>query len=279
MLTIMGLYNYRDGLFENMRFPEGFTADDKALTINNILLDCAELELLYPSWDMMHTVIPMWSGIELPVWERIYRASQEEYNPIENYNRTEISTVSHEKTEQHSGTDTKTVSGTDTEANTGTDTLTVNRSETHSGKDSTEYDATRTDADTGHNITENSITAYDSGNLYLHDKSDLSLGKTTTETDIGTSELTHGETIANTGTEATQHGHNINRTSSGSESIGHGEKIDDSGEVTTESHISGNIGVTTSQQMLEQELQIAPKLNIIHIIADSFKQRFCLLVY
>lgn len=41
----------------------------------------------------------------------------------------------------------------------------------------------------------------------------------------------------------------------------------------------GNIGVTTSQQMLEQELDVAPKLNVYNYIIDSFRKRFCLLVY
>lgn len=41
----------------------------------------------------------------------------------------------------------------------------------------------------------------------------------------------------------------------------------------------GNIGVTTSQQMLEQEIDIAPKLNVYDYIIDSFRRRFCLLVY
>lgn len=46
-----------------------------------------------------------------------------------------------------------------------------------------------------------------------------------------------------------------------------------------EGRIHGNIGVTTSQQMLQSELDIAPKLNIVQYITDSFKNRFCLLVY
>lgn len=43
--------------------------------------------------------------------------------------------------------------------------------------------------------------------------------------------------------------------------------------------VHGNIGVTTSQQMLQSELDIAPKLNIVEYITQSFKQRFCLLIY
>lgn len=40
----------------------------------------------------------------------------------------------------------------------------------------------------------------------------------------------------------------------------------------------GNIGVTTTQQMIEAERQLV-KFNIYDLIIDSFKQRFCLLLY
>lgn len=40
----------------------------------------------------------------------------------------------------------------------------------------------------------------------------------------------------------------------------------------------GNIGVTTTQQMIEQERNIV-KFNIYDYIVDSFKNRFCILVY
>lgn len=40
----------------------------------------------------------------------------------------------------------------------------------------------------------------------------------------------------------------------------------------------GNIGVTTTQQMIEEERRIS-KFNIQDYIIDSFKRRFCLLIY
>lgn len=43
--------------------------------------------------------------------------------------------------------------------------------------------------------------------------------------------------------------------------------------------IHGNVGVTTSQQMLVQEIDISPRLNVYNYIIDSFRKRFCLLVY
>lgn len=41
----------------------------------------------------------------------------------------------------------------------------------------------------------------------------------------------------------------------------------------------GNIGVTTSQQMLSAELDLAPRLNMYDVIAKDFRNRFCILVY
>lgn len=51
------------------------------------------------------------------------------------------------------------------------------------------------------------------------------------------------------------------------------------GSLTIKSTIHGNIGVTSSQQMLEQELELVPKLNMVRIISDSWAAEFCLAVY
>lgn len=45
------------------------------------------------------------------------------------------------------------------------------------------------------------------------------------------------------------------------------------------SKISGNIGVTTSQQMLTSELDLIPRLNLIDYITEDFHQEFCLSIY
>lgn len=43
-------------------------------------------------------------------------------------------------------------------------------------------------------------------------------------------------------------------------------------------HVFGNIGVTTTQQMIDAERRVS-EFNISDYIIDSFKRRFCLLVY
>ena len=233
--SVMGLYHYDNHLFDNMNFPTGFTSENKQTVIANILANCAELECLYPNYDIMKFMIGAWSAIELPTWQRIYDASKLEYNPIENYNRTEIETIDNDQTDTHSGKDTTQHTGQD--SSTGI----LSGSETHSG----------TDTDI------NSITAYDSNALYTHDKQ----------------EFTHGAGISSSGS-------NSNTVTYGrKEELTHGETVTRSGDITRENHTTGNIGVTTSQQMLEQEFNIASLLNVSKIIVESFRERFCLLVY
>ena len=214
-LSVLGLYNYDSGLFSEMVYPAGFTDDEKQTVVGNILAECAELECLFPDAGTMRTMIGLWSKLNISVWNRIFTASKLEYNPIENYNRTELETISDDRTDTHSGTDSTLASSTVT--NSGTDT----------------------------NI--NSVSSYDSNNYQPHDKSDL----------------THGHSVSD----------------SGSSSITHGEVITHDGDITRNNHTSGNIGVTTSQQMLEQEIEVSAKLNVIKMIVESFKDRFCLLVY
>lgn len=234
-LSVLGLYKADSGLFSEMVYPSGFTADEKQTTVGNILAECAELECLFADPDAMKTMIGLWSKLNISVWERIFTASQLEYNPIENYNRTELETVSDDRTDTHSGNDINRLSGTDTETTSGSNT------QTNAGTD------TQT----------NSITSYDSNTQYVHDTSAFQHGHTVTDNGSGSASTNYGKT----------------------ETLTHGEKVVHEGDITRNNHTSGNIGVTTSQQMLEQEIEVSAKLNVIKMIVESFKERFCLLVY
>lgn len=202
-ISLLGLYTYDDQLFSKMLFPDDFTSDDEELFINNLLMECAELEVLFTDPDFMKNAIGVWSAKEVDVWNRLYEAMKENYNPIENYDRHEETDDQNRGTVTHSGTDSTTGSGADT--------------------------------------LENSITSFNANTYLPHDKSVAGKGST----------------------EATTYGHTI------TDATGH--------KLTSRVH--GNIGVTTSQQMLESELEVRPKLNIFNYMIESFRQRFCLLVY
>ena len=202
-LSILGLYNWDNTIFDNMVLPEDFTPDDKTILINNLLMETAELEVLYTDPDFMKNAIEAWSAKEVYTWTRLYDAMMAQYSPIENFDRYE------DVDEQNRGAMTH--SGTDSVSGSGEDTIT------------------------------NKITSFDNNTFVDHDKAIAGKGSTDTTT----------------------YGHIITDST--------GKKII--------SHLHGNIGVTTNQQMLEAELQTRPKINIYRIIIDSFQERFCLLVY
>lgn len=278
-MSVRGLYSWDDTLFESMQVPAAFTEDDKQILIDNILIETADFECVYSSPEYLAVAIDRWSRKELPTWERIYRVATMNYNPLENYNRLETSSETTENTQQHSGTDasahtgtdTETHSGTDTETNSGTDQVASNSTtaldgtdtETHSGTDTTNIKKAAFDTNT---LVDTESTATINGHTITRDMDDTTTVTGTGSTTYGHKvDTKHGEAIA------TQHGETITDT--------YGHKVDDSGEVTRESHISGNIGITTSQQMAEAEILVSAKLNVYNYIIECFKNRFCLLVF
>ena len=60
----------------------------------------------------------------------------------------------------------------------------------------------------------------------------------------------------------------------------HTDTLTDKTHTDTITHTEqGNIGVTTSQQMIEAEMKLREQYNIYEIIAAEFKAKFCLMVY
>lgn len=212
MLTIMGMYDYDNTLFNSLVLPEEI---DRNTAIDEIVMECAELECLYPSVPFLKKAIGIWSATMQASFNRVWETVNLEYNPIENYDRQESETTS--GTRQHSGQDITTGSNTDT----------------------------RTISDSG--SVQNKIAGFDAAALVDHDSGTSSRSGTDSATGTDRTELTHGEQIADAGS----------RTS----------------------RIHGNIGVTTSQQMLESELDLVPRLNFYRYLAEEFKRRFCILVY
>ena len=88
-LTLLGLYQYNDKLFDGLRLPEGV---DRETFINNLLAETAEFEILYTDPEFLANMIAVWSAKELPVWEELEKTRHYDYDPISNYDRNEEST-------------------------------------------------------------------------------------------------------------------------------------------------------------------------------------------
>ena len=85
-LTLIGLYNYDNSLFDNLKLPEEI---DKNIFINNLLLKCGEFGVLYSNLDFMKFAIGNWGKKYFNSFMRINKALTEEYNPIHNFDRFE----------------------------------------------------------------------------------------------------------------------------------------------------------------------------------------------
>lgn len=234
-MSILGLYSFDNTVFDLMSFPDGFTNTQKEIVTNNILVECAELEFLYPNPTVAKNIIAIWSAKEKPYWDRVFAAAQLEYNPIENYRRNEEESISDGRTEEHTGKDTRSYTGQETTSGTGEST----------------------DSESGTDTTTNKVTGYDSNDFVNHDSSAISYGHKNTNTANATSTITHNT----------------------ADTINHGEKITHGGTTDRKTLAYGNIGVTTSQDMLTAEMEVAKIIQVIPIIIESFKNRFCLLVY
>lgn len=222
MLTLQGLYNYDSRLFDLMKVP-------KQLNVNTVIRTLCdrtrELELLYPELQYMKQRIGIWSDRNMWSWQKMCDVLEKEYDPIENYDRTE------EWSDQNQSTETS-----------------------HDQSDeSNGFENVRTD-----NLKEKNSGTNRRQNVAFNS------GLTDAEKNIVDG------TVNNTGTQKhVENGHK--------NTINDGDKSGNSSSTHT-GRIHGNIGVTTTQQMIQSELELA-KFNIYETIADSFVQEFCLMVY
>jgi len=282
-LTLFGMYDYDPTLFDGLVMPDRFNHDD---VVNVILEKCGDLYPYYqvPSW--LKNNMTVWARRMYHQFERMIDVLYEDYDPLENYNRYENSTDTPRETvtTTHSGSDSETHSGSDTETHSGSDTETHSGidTETNSGSDTVTGNTTITTQLGSTTTASANKAAFDSGAYQPVDQTitTTSGGDTSTENRSDTTQ--HGHIVTD------QHGHIITDQHGHIITDKHGHVITDQhGHVITEvnsgnhefaSRIHGNIGVTTSQQMLEAELATR-EFDIYDKVAEIFAKQFMIRVY
>ena len=181
-------------------------------------------------------------------WSRLYHILSLEYEPIENYNMIETEKT----TSTNENTDTITINTTNsnnvTETNTGTNT--ANDSENTTGKN------TITDS---RNISENNNVANNNSLYGFNSTSGVnSDSQNGSETRNSTDKNTHNDDLK--GTRTNEHSENINTSKVTAQKndikdIKDGTHTENGSQDRTLTR-HGNIGVTTSQQMLNSEIEL-----------------------
>lgn len=206
-------------IFDDISIPNDI---DKEILINTIFDKSATNIVLVDNVLLLHKKIQNFFKKNYLIYDRLVKAFNQDYNPLENYDRME---------------DMNTYYNRDRRLNNEHSDITRNVEENNNTINSNDN-------------TENTTSAFNS-NTY--------------QPDNHRSEVTN--TIDNNkrdGTSDNKGGYEDN------------ESIDD--KTNTNGRIHGNIGVTTSQQMLLSELEVRPKLNIYEVIANDFYNEFMIKV-
>ena len=297
-------------LFSNTAtYPEWLTSDTQA-AVQDQLFDYAlryiQPRLVYLAEKMD---IELEDMIQAEVQRRIVRNNYKyvtllatesfEYNPIENYNMVEeeegeadkgqqIDTTLHGHQLQRTmaNSDTTTHANTDTRTHSNSDTLTLNTLEGKQSAASISGSSSSTEGARSDSNTK-SIYGYNSTDAVPSESESISKGAQENSAE-SSSESSGSETIQRTGTETTAHAGTIADAHTGTITDAHTGTITDANSGTDtmtsgsrkDSHSrtltrSGNIGVTTSQQMIMSERDVA-NFSFLKILTEDLVNCFTL---
>lgn len=216
-----------------------------------IIVRCGLLTPVYGEPDLFRQTVKDWFFYKQWTFHHLIKIIEAEYSPIENFDRYE------DYTDSNNGEISRSKKGQDN--NTGGYT------NQESGKDSTSNNGGSTDNINRTEITENTISA-DNSSTYQPDNKST---KTTNETDTN---IHNDDTVVNYGKKLT----NTHTDTTKREEDELTKNVGDSHHV---GHLHGNIGVTTNQQMIEQELELLRHFDIYKFIADEFEKENMLMIY
>lgn len=198
-------------------------------------------------------------------YTRMIAAAKAVYNPLYNVDATESYTDTRTPNLQKSLTLGTTTAMTDSRSST----VTLNTTTSSS------INQTRTTTDTPNNLkTTNvhSVNPYDNTGYTESEKDESTQTGSTQQTESYTG---NPDTTQNTGTNTTQNSGGTSTTNTGTNTE------TDTGTETVEhnSRRYGNIGVTSSQKLVNEEMDLADRLNIFRIIEQDIAKKLFLQVW
>ena len=278
-ITLIGMYNFDNTLFDKLSFPDGI---DRELAINRILNKSEEFELIYSDFDYLQDRIGIWGEIWSRTFAKWVEALNVEYDPLFNYDRHEIYTDTtnrvYEDKQDKAFDDAHNNVKSDNSNKNFEDSHTSNRADVSSEESkstSNTVTSSDTDSDTNKKVSAYDETAYSDRELETSNATSNQTGSGNAEGNVSVNSVSN-ESSGNSGKESLNNNSVESGNTSGTET---NNTAGNSNEVTQHSaHLYGNIGVTTSQQMLKDQLDIVT-WNLYEHISDIFIDEFCILVY
>ena len=227
-------------------------------------------------------------------WNKIYDALMTPYKPLENYHMVENSTESITGTEdiqslqaqQTSAKDKAVGSRTQNQDDTDIQSRESAQTVSYDNNEQTTYNSTQTQQSVQESDSNNNIYAFNSEVAAPQNEN----SSATTRTDANAH--TGNDTVSHTGQDTTSVTDSISNTKKStsdtqdfaqrdneSESTLTGKNSKENTQTRVNNHTkSGNIGVTTSQQMLESELELR-KYDLLSVVFEDCDSVLCLNIY
>ena len=250
-ITTIGMYSFDPTLFDNVVFPESI---NKQLAVDEILTRSGEFEIIYPDVSFFKAMLEHWANKHYRTFEKWAEGLAEEFNPLYNYDRHEE--YEDEKSGQTIDVRQKGRSSASTVSNSSDAITGTTGARTGSNAETTESGST----------TENTVSAFDSSSYEPKDKQTEDAAQSSNSVSGETSHV-NSSSIGNSNTSTVD---NESGTETGTARSGE--------TIKHTAHLYGNIGVTTSAQMLKEFLDVE-RWNIYEHIADLFVDEFCILIY
>ena len=261
------------------------TTFDKDVLLATTIRYFSTLPVLYDDPDWFYDECAMWWDQYKYDFAHMWQTNEMEYNPIHNYDRHEFETTTPgvEETVENSGNDVTTKTGSDTLAKTGTDT------NARSGHDDLERQGKMiSDTDTLTKSTdnvENKVSAYNESTYQPSTQTtshktypqDENLAYIPDNVHQEVSHQNDKDVQTYNSSDTTTHNTTDTMTHNTTDTLAHGHTVVTSreGYDTRELDITGNIGVMSTQQMMEQEYKVR-KFNLYTYMANCFADNMCL---
>lgn len=258
---------------------------------------------------LFHAIYTIWKNSRLPAFANLYEALRADYNPIWNVDGVTgiITEDTHTGTDTFAktGSDTSNLSGKDTLASTGTDsnahTGTITDSHTvtddtttKTGNETNVKTGNETNTGSGTDTNTTGVTTFDDQAHWINkEQTGTAYGKTDTHT---YNQLTDTHTFNSVQDSHTYSGSDT-RTFLNTDALTHGktdtttfgkqDKVTYNSTNTNTKNLAdkhlemnirqGNIGLTSTQNLINQSIDLASRDNIIDFIISDFIHNYCIL--
>lgn len=253
MFTFQSLIDYDNSILDGAELvPAGIDPD---IVKSEIMLQCGLLQPLYPEPETMKNAITQWFAARHWTFEHLLNIIKAEYSPIENTDRYD------EQTRDI----VRALDRTEDENRTGNENRSRSEDRNHSENRERSQDTSSDVHTEGETVGE--VSAFNSDSWSNSDRNTSTGDTRENENMTGSEEMTGSDSLSGS-----------DRLDRADQRKNTADEDENTKEVFKQ-HLHGNIGVTTNQDMIEQELALLAHFNIYSWIAMNIRESLFLEVY